>query len=140
MKKFFTQVALSLLAFSFLHSQTAPVMAPIQGPSAVCAQPSGAATFTANASNSPSLYFWSCTGNSGVVMTNTNTSITSISFPNLISGTTYTLSCYAMNGFGASNTVSFVVTVNETPNVTFSGANTFCQGSATKTQPQINHI
>lgn len=102
-------------------------MNSIVGSSVICSSPSVPSSFSASASNSPTSYSWSIsTPSAGVIIGNASNSITSISFP--YTNATYTIYCTATNGFGTSPTVPFVVTVFETPSVTFSGANTFCQG------------
>ncbi len=115
--------------FTLCDLAQAPVMNAITGPTAVCSDPSSPLSFTTSASNSPTSYSWTVIPSSGVTIFNPTSAITNISFP--YSNGTYTLYCYATNGSGSSPTESFVVTVFETPTVTFSGANTFCQGSST---------
>jgi hypothetical protein len=126
--------SISILLFAFaLYSSNlcaqVPVMNPITGPSVVCSSPTGPMTFSTSASNSPTSYTWSVVSPGGVVMGSPGNSVTTISFP--YSAGTRTVYCYATNGFGASSTVSFVVTVFETPMVTFSGSTTICSGSST---------
>jgi hypothetical protein len=108
-----------------------PLMNPIQGPSAVCSMPSTPKTFTASATNSPTSYNWSVLGPPGVIIGSPSSAVTTISFPFPYVNTTYTIYCSATNGFGTSPTTSFVVSVFETPTVSFSGNFTFCQGSST---------
>ncbi len=116
-------------AFAAFGLAQAPVMNAINGPTAVCSSPSSPLSFSTSASNSPTSYSWSVVPSSSVTITNASNSVTAISFP--FSNGTYTIYCYATNGSGSSPTQSFVVTVFETPSITFSGANTFCQGSST---------
>jgi hypothetical protein len=126
MKKLFV---ILLTIFALGTFAQAPVMNSINGPTAVCSSPSSPLSFSTSASNSPTSYSWSVIPSSSVSITNASSSVTSISFP--YSNGTYTIYCYATNGSGSSPTQSFVVTVFETPSITFSGANTFCQGSST---------
>lgn len=120
------------LLFSFILLTSlaqAPIMNPITGSSVICSSPSAPSSFTASASNSPTSYAWSVLPSIGVVIANDSSSISSISFP--YSNGTFTIYCSATNAFGTSSTVSYIVTVFETPSVSFSGSNTFCQGSST---------
>jgi hypothetical protein len=127
MKHLFTFL-LSILMVNYFAQ--APVMNPITGSSVICSSPSAPTSFTASASNTPTSYSWSVSSpTTGVVITNPSSSIASISFP--YSNGTYTVYCSATNGNGTSPTTSFVVTVFETPSVSFSGSTTFCQGSST---------
>jgi hypothetical protein len=120
-----------ILLFELAHAQLPPLMNAIQGPNLVCSQPASPKNFTASASNSPSTYNWTYAGLPGVVFSNPSSSVTSISFPYPYINASFTLFCSASNIAGTSNTASFVVTIKETPSVTFSGANIFCQGSST---------
>ncbi len=126
MKKIFTLLFSLILLTSFAQS---PVMNPVSGPSVICSSPSSPTSFTATASNSPDSYSWLVSPSAGVVITNDSSSVSSISFP--YSNGTFTVYCSATNAFGTSPTVSYVVTVFETPSVSFYGSNTFCQGSST---------
>lgn len=126
MKKIFTLLFSFIILTSLAQS---PLMNPISGPTVICSSPSAPTSFTASASNSPSSYAWSVYPYAGVVITNDSSSISTISFP--LSNGTFTIYCSATNAFGTSPTVSYVVTVFETPDVSFSGSNTFCQGSST---------
>lgn len=110
-----------------LHAQV-PVMNSITGPTAVCSPPASPKSYTASASNSPTSYSWSTLPSASVVIGNSSAAVTSISFPN--TNLTYTVYCSATNGSGTSSTIAYIVTVFETPTVTFSGANSFCQGSS----------
>lgn len=107
----------------------APVMNPIAGASVVCSPPSTAPVYSASASNSPTSYSWSVVPAAGVVIGSPTTATTTINFPT--PNGNYTVYCSASNGSGTSANASFVVNVFETPNVTFSGATSFCQGSST---------
>ncbi len=129
MKKIYTLTFLFVLFLSANLFSQVPVMNPISGSAVACAAPSPASIYSTSASNSPISYSWSVTPSAGVLIGTPNASVTSISFPN--SNATYTVSCSAMNGSGISTPVKFVVTVFETPTVTFSGNNSFCQGSST---------
>ncbi len=126
MKHFFVFI---FTLFTFGSIAQAPVMNAISGPTAVCSDPSSPLSFSTSASNSPTSYSWTVISSTSVNIASPSNSVTSISFP--YSTGTYTIYCYATNGSGSSPTESFVVTVFETPSVTFSGANTFCQGSST---------
>jgi hypothetical protein len=118
--------------FSKIFAQ-APVITAINGPTAVCSSPSQPMSFTATAINNPTAYAWTVSSPSpGVIIGNPTGSVTSITFP--FTNATYTLYCSATNSLGTSPTVSFVVQVFETPSITFSGANSFCQGSSTNLQ------
>lgn len=110
----------------------APVMNSITGPSSACSSPALPNTYNATASNSPTAYAWSVSPSTGVVIANPTAANTTISFPH--SNGTYTIYCSASNNFGSSAPVTYTVNVFETPTVTFSGANTFCQGSSTNIQ------
>lgn len=126
MKQIFTLLCSFIILTSLAQS---PVMNPISGPTVICSSPSAPTSFTASASNSPTSYAWSVYPYAGVNITNDSSSISTISFP--LSNGTFTIYCSANNAFGTSPTESYVVTVFETPNVSFSGSNTFCQGSST---------
>jgi hypothetical protein len=90
-------------------------------------------SFTATAINNPTVYAWTVSSPSvGVIIGNPTGSVTSITFP--FTNANYTLYCTATNSAGTSPSASFVVHVFETPSVTFSGANYFCQGSSTNLQ------
>ena len=106
-----------------------PVMNPILGSSVICSNPSSPESFTASASNSPNSFSWSVFPSGGVNILNDSSSVALIYFPS--TNGTFTIYCSASNAFGTSSNISFVVTVFETPNVNFSGSNTFCQGSST---------
>jgi hypothetical protein len=121
----------TLTLYSIGYSQV-PAMNPIMGASVVCSSPGTATNFSATASNSPTSYLWSVVPSASVVIGSQTSSQTSIDFP--YTNGTYTVYCSATNGFGTSPTTSFVVTVFETPTVTFSGSNIFCQGSSTNLQ------
>ena len=116
-----------------IDAQGIPVMNPIQGPAFVCSSPSSPSTFTASASNSPTSFFWSVSAPAaGVSHSNPTGSVCAIGFPYPYANATYTVFCSASNSSGTSQTASFVVQVFETPSVTFSGAQNFCQGSSTQ--------
>lgn len=106
-----------------------PVMNSISGPSVVCAAQASQNTYSASASNNPTYYTWGVFPSTGVVISNGSTFMASFSFPN--ANVTYTIYCSASNSLGTSSNVFFVVKAFEMPDVTFSGANTFCQGSST---------
>lgn len=132
MKKNYSLLLFFCIILSELaHAQLPPLMNAIQGPNLVCSQPASPKSFTASASNSPSTYNWTYAGLPGVVFSNPSSAVTSISFPYPYINASFTLFCSASNIAGTSNTASFVVTIKETPSVTFSGANIFCQGSST---------
>lgn len=127
-KNYFYFVLLGMLSFTGAIAQV-PVTSAISGPSSLCSTPSASQTYSVSASNSPSIYTWNAYPNTGVVFSNPNASSTTVSFP--YTGFSYTLTCSATNGSGTGNVSTYVVNVFETPTVTFSGANTFCQGSST---------
>lgn len=130
-KNYQTLLFLCLCLFQLVKAQLPPIMNNIQGPSLVCSMPGVPKTFTANASSSPSSYNWSVQGPSGAIISSPSASATAISFPYASINASYTLYCSASNIAGTSNTSSFVVHLQETPSVTFSGNNIFCQGSST---------
>jgi hypothetical protein len=132
MKKLHFYVLLTFCLMSSFGFAQVPVMNPITGASVVCSAPGAATIYSATASNSPTSYSWTVLPSAGVIINPTGISGASISFP--YSNGTYTVYCYATNQFGSSAPVSFVVNVFETPTVTFSGANMFCQGSSTNLQ------
>ena len=121
----------AIFSFFFLLSLSAqvPVMNPIAGPNSLCSG-SGIVNYTASASNSPTVYMWNIAPSAGISFTTTSGGqYIGIQFPQITQ--TYTLYSWANNGSGASNVVSMVINVFETPSVTFSGSNTtFCQGSS----------
>ena len=110
-------------------AQSIPVVGTISGPAGVCSSPV-ATTYTATASNSPTSFIWSASP-SGVVFSNPTGSITSVSFPYPYANPSFIISCTASNSFGTSAPKSKTVLVSETPIVTFSGLQNFCQGSST---------
>lgn len=134
MKKIYPLVLLFTVISSIrLHAQGVPIMNPIQGPAFVCSSPSSPNSFTASASNSPTSYFWSVSSPAtGVSLSTPGASVCAIGFPYPYANAAFTVYCSASNGSGTSQTASFVVQVFETPSVTFSGAQNFCQGSSTK--------
>lgn len=109
-----------------------PVINSVSGPANVCSAPAAPSSYTVSATNSPSSYLWVVSPSSGVVITNGTTSVATISFPSTT--TSFTITCYASNGFGSSAPANYAVNVFGTPNVTFSGATSFCQGSSTALQ------
>lgn len=119
-----------ILGFIFMNGfAQQPVMNPIVGSSAVCATSASQNTYSTSASNNPTSFVWGVIPANGVAISNGSTSMASFSFPNV--NATYTIYCSASNSFGTSSNEFFVVTAFEMPNVSFSGANTFCQGSST---------
>ncbi len=133
MKQKFTLLFLLLISAKLSFAQFPPSMIGISGPSDVCSQPGTPASFTAMASGTITSYSWSFAGPfSGVIISNPNSSVTTISFPFPYLNTTYTLHCVAYNGnIPSVGSAVLVVNVHETPQVNFSGATTFCQGSST---------
>ena len=130
LKKYLSLFCILFLSFYGKTQLLIPVMNPLQGPSNVCSAPSAGANYTASASNSPVSYQWSVSSPStGVVIANPTASVTNISFPN--TNLTYTLVCTASNSAGTSAPVVLIIKVYETPTVTFSGSQFFCQGSST---------
>jgi hypothetical protein len=136
MKKYL--FGLSFILPFIIEAQVAPIMNSISGFSSVCSSPSSPKIYTAMAINSPNSYSWSVNPSLGVIIANPTNSITNINFPNSYS--TYTVFCYAINSFGNSNVVSKVILVSETPMVSFSGGNTFCQGSSTNLSASATNI
>lgn len=131
MKKFY----FLLIPFLFLSITTfaqVPVITSISGPTAVCSSPGAGTTFTAQATNSPLAYNWFVLPSNGVTIQNGNSSQATISFPH--STAVYTIACSASNSFGQGPIYTYTVMVYETPDVTFSGNTTFCQGSSTNIQ------
>jgi hypothetical protein len=106
-----------------------PTVYNLLGPSSVCSEPAAAKSYTAIASNSPTGYLWYVIPSANVSIGNPTGSVTTISFPNTNSN--YSVYCMATNGSGSGPANLYVVSVFETPTVTFSGANIFCQGSST---------
>lgn len=130
MVKIYFSFFIFIFLFGTVNAQV-PVMNPIAGPSVVCAAPSAPASFTASASNSPTSFSWTVTPAASMSVTGTG-SVCNVTFPP--SNGTYTLICTATNSAGVSTPVTYTVQVFETPNVTFSGATSFCQGSSTNLQ------
>jgi hypothetical protein len=121
---------LNIFFFLFL-TQTfsqVPIMGPISGPTVTCSSPT-TNVYSTTASNSPTSFFWNVQPSAGVTISTPSLASTSITFPS--SNATYTIIAYAMNGSGVSGPATFTVKVYQTPNITFSGANSFCQGSST---------
>ena len=119
-----------ILGFVFVNGfAQQPVMNAIIGSSPICVNVNTQNVYNTSASNNPSYYTWSVMPNAGVTIINGSTSTASFSFPGI--NATYTIYCSATNSFGTSANKSFIVTAFEMPNVSFSGANTFCQGSST---------
>jgi hypothetical protein len=131
MKNFYLSLLLSLFIIGSANAQL-PVMNPIAGPSVVCAAPSGPVSYTATASNSPTSFNWTILPSASSTVSPGTGSVCTVSFPP--SNGTYTIICYATNTLGVGSPVTKVVQVYETPNVTFSGATSFCQGSSTSIQ------
>ncbi len=127
MKTFYSFLIFNLAFFVNTIAQV-PFMSTISGPAAVCSAPV-AKTYSTSATNSPLYFSWAVSPAAGVVIGNATANITTISFPN--TSTAYTISCSATNSVGTSYDSTFVVSVFETPTVTFSGSNSFCQGSST---------
>ncbi len=125
-----------LLSFTILSTLKgfgqAPVLGPIQGNSTVCSSPGSANNYAVSASNNPNSYLWSVQPSFGVILSSPNSSATSISFPQGIGN--YTVTCVASNGNGFSAPVTKIISVFQTPIITFSGNNSFCQGSSTNIQ------
>jgi trimeric autotransporter adhesin len=129
MKKIYTLVILFISLATFAQ---VPVMNSVTGPGAVCSAPSAPSSYTASATNSPTSYSWAVFPSAGVIITNGSTSVATISFPS--TSTSFTVMCSATNGSGTSAPLVYTVSVFGTPNVTFSGATSFCQGSSTALQ------
>jgi hypothetical protein len=127
-RHYFFLIISGIISFSQALAQV-PVTSAISGASSSCSTPSAAKVYSVTASNSPIFYTWDAYPNNGVSFSNQSGAITTVSFP--YTGFSYTLTCSATNGNGTGNTSTYVVNVFETPTVTFSGANSFCQGSST---------
>ncbi|MCF8423593.1 MAG: T9SS type A sorting domain-containing protein [Bacteroidia bacterium] len=125
--KYLLYILLSIISLQGIAQVS--VMNPIIGSSVICSDPSVAVSYTASASNSPLFYNWEIYPSNSAILYNDSSAVLSILFPQ--ANGTYTLNCSATNAFGTSSTTSFVINVFETPDVTFSGTNTFCQGSST---------
>lgn len=111
-------------------AQVAPVMNPIQGPANVCSLPNAGGVYSCSASNNPITYQWSVMSPStGIIIANPTSSVTQITFPN--TNLNYTLVCTAANAGATATPVMYIVKVYETPVVSFSGNQSFCQGSST---------
>jgi hypothetical protein len=125
---------LTLLSAFILSSGFAqvPFVSSVTGSSVGCSGTS--VTFTASATNSPTIYHWSMYPLTiGVVYANNTTSVVTITFP--YSPINYTVYCSAENSSGISpQSASHIINIFETPSVNFSGSTTFCQGSSTSLQ------
>ena len=126
------------LAALNIFSQALPNINPIAGPASVCSSPGTAQTFSTSASGNVLGYSWTVTPSNGVVISNPGSSVTTISFP--ANSPAYVVSCSAFNSLGSGPAKSLVVSCNETPKVTFSGASIFCQGSPTYIQASATTI
>lgn len=126
MKKIYSVFFMTVFAL-FAKAQ-APVLLSIEGSTAVCAAPGPSYGYTAMATNSPTSYNWAITPSAGVIITGSG-DFRNVVFPN--SNLTYTINSVAANASGLSNVGVIIVTVFETPTITFSGNNTICQGSGT---------
>jgi hypothetical protein len=125
---------LALLNFIAVRQSIAqvPVINPVQGPAVVCLPATVPPTFSVSASNNPTSYSWSYSGPTNLAtISNPSGSVTSVSFPTPSGSAVYLLYCYATNGSGNSSIDTFVVNIFQTPSITFSGANNFCQGGST---------
>lgn len=121
---------LFFVIFSINAQVLVPVMNPISGPANVCSVPAAGVTYSASASNNPVSYQWSILSPSaGIIISSPNSNTTNITFPN--TNLNYTLICTATNAAGTSAPVIFIIKVYETPTVTFTGNQSFCQGSST---------
>ncbi len=119
-----------LLAFTLLNGYAqVPVMSPIVGPSVLCSSTPISQSYSTSATNSPLYYTWSYISSTSSDTLSSSSSVATALFYDI--NQTYTVFCTATNGNGTSLPESFVVNVFETPNVNFSGSNTFCQGSST---------
>jgi len=132
MNKNYFLLIVTILLSSFSRAQV-PVVTAISGPGATCTFPSPATLYNASASNNPTSYSWYVVPSNGVTILNGTTANASISFGGAAGN--YTIYCSASNGSGSGSPLSTVVSVFETPSVTFSGnTNLFCQGSSTNLQ------
>lgn len=132
MKKNYFLTLLSFLVLYTTSNAQVPVMTSLSGPASVCSAPSPASNYNATASNAPTSYSWTVSPSAGVIISNPTSANATISFP--YSNTTYTVYCTASNGSGTSAPLQYVISVFQTPTVTFSGATAFCQGSFTNLQ------
>ena len=111
-----------------------PSLGAISGPAYVCASyPSGASTTTlynVSSVNSPTSFTWTSFPTTLITINNPNSPSPGVTFSQPFSNASYTLYCTSSNSFGVSNTVSLVVYVLSSINVTFSGAQSLCQGSS----------
>lgn len=106
-----------------------PVLSPINGASVVCTSSAISLSYSTSATNSPSYYTWTYISSTSSATLSSNSNVGTAVFYDI--NQTYTLYCTATNSSGTSTTETLVVKVFETPNVSFSGVNTFCQGSST---------
>jgi len=126
MKYIFT-VIISLM---FINMQAqVPVVSPISGQSAVCANSAITVFYSTSATNSPIYFTWWYVSSTYSATLSSTSNVAGATFYGI--NQTYTLYCTATNASGTSATQQYVVSVFETPNITFSGSNTFCQGSST---------
>lgn len=102
---------LILLNINRAYAQVS-VITSIQGASVVCLPVNSTMNYSVSASNAPTSYSWSYTGPSGgIIINNPTASSTSISYQLPFANNTYTLHCYAINSFGNSSVVAFVMHV-----------------------------
>lgn len=106
-----------------------PVLSPINGASVVCTSSAISLSYSTSATNSPLYYTWTYISSTSSATLSSNSNVGTAVFYDI--NQTYTLYCTATNSSGTSTTETLVVKVFETPNVSFSGVNTFCQGSST---------
>lgn len=132
MKKLYLFFLFTIFIFCEKSFAQVPVMNSIIGSGSVCSSPAVPTGFSTSASNSPTSYNWIVSPGAGVTISTPNMANTTIAFPH--SNGVYTVYCTATNGSGTSAATQYTVAVFETPTVTFSGANSFCQGSSTNLQ------
>jgi hypothetical protein len=130
--KTFLFTLLSLVGYIRPAFAQAPVINPIQGTSVICVSGTAPAAYTVVAMNTPTAYSWSYATLDGPVLTLSPAgSVCAVSFSAASTLATYTLFCYASNAAGNSQTVAIVVNAYANPEVSFSGSQSFCQGSST---------
>ncbi len=118
--------------FISANAQTGPGITPINGKNNICTIfPAQSQTFSASGSGNFIGYNW-VVQPGALANVNPSGSVVAVTF--LQPGINYTVYCNTFNSVSSSQTVNMVVNVNETPQVTFSGNNTFCQGSSTNVQ------
>lgn len=130
LKNLFT--LLFCLSVAVNSAQTGPGITPINGKTNICTIfPAQSQTYSASGSGNFIGYNWVVQPS---IYANLNSSGSVVAVTFMQPGINYTVYCNTFNSVSSSQTVNAVVNVNETPQVTFSGNNTFCQGSSTNVQ------